>query len=222
MIYVSGAERPPELRALGPTSNLPEEFGVDFMWATPTGMVGFQRKAFPGDLLASLNDGRLGKELAQMKALTVAGLILEGRPMFSEWGDLLFSYGSMTQAQIVNLQYSLMVNHGLVLLWTETPAETAKTLQTLYAYSSIGKESSLMKRVDKSKWGKSDAQDFATFLVESVPGVGHDKARKIVRAYGGGLPVKWHGTREKLLEIDGIGPKTADSIIAAFGGLADA
>lgn len=220
MIFVSGAERPPELRSLGPSSNLPEDYGVDFLWTTPTGMVGFQRKAFPGDLLASLNDGRLGKELIQMQALEVKGIVLEGMPMFTEHGALLFNYGNLTRANLWNLEYSLQANHGLVLFWTDTPAETASLLQQLYAYTQKGEASKLMQRSDK-RWARVGNRSFAVYLLESVPGVGHQKAQAVVDFFEGTLPIEWKGTVRELMKVEGIGRKTAEAIVAAFGGKGD-
>lgn len=217
MIFVSGAERPKPLVDLGPSSNLPEDYGVDFMWATPNGLVGFQRKAFPSDLLASLNDGRLGKELIQMQALDVKGIILEGVPIFTGDGALIWNYGNMTQANLWNLCYSLQANHGLVLFWTEDPAQTARLIQQIFAYTQKGEASKLMARGEK-RWARLDNRAFAVYLLESVPGVGHTRATAIVDFFEGALPIEWKGTVKELMKVDGIGAKTAQTIVTAFGG----
>jgi len=67
---------PMTLKALGTVSLVPEDYGSDFLWASPVfGLVGVQRKE-ASDFVASVMDGRLDKELAQMKQL---GLSRHGR-----------------------------------------------------------------------------------------------------------------------------------------------
>ena len=220
-IHVSGAE-PAVLRRLGLSSNLSEEFGVDFMWASPLGMVGVQRKTFPQDFLSSLRDGRLGKELVQMKDLDVRVLVLEGTPLFTERGDLIFDYGNMSIAGLTNIQFSLQVNHALALLWSADLTDTARIIRTLFDYTQQGKRSGLTARsFGQKRWGDVNSAEFAVYLIESVPGVGHGKAVDIVKALGGTLPITWTGTRQQLLNVDGIGPKTADAILRAFGGTSE-
>lgn len=217
MILVSGAE-PSQFHHLGPLSNATEQYGVDFLWATPSGLVGVQRKAFPSDLLASLDDGRLGKELAQMADLSKRVVILEGQPMFTDEGDLMFSYGSMTARALNNIEFSLQANHGVTVFWTNDHAHTAQRIEWLHDYTVENKPSSLMARSGKSGWGDPGTPGFAVYMLECVPGVGHKKAQAVVEAFGGKLPVKWTGERSELLKVPGIGPKNADAIIKAFGG----
>ena len=63
---------------LGKTSGKPEQYGVDFMWMSHGFWYGVQRKQYPNDLEASLNDGRLQKELGQITQLEQAFFVLEG------------------------------------------------------------------------------------------------------------------------------------------------
>lgn len=218
MIYVSGAE-PPELRILGTSSNLPETFGADFLFASNAfGMVGIQRKRFPEDLVASMNDGRLGKELIQLQALDVRLLILEGVPLFTDRGDLIFDYSNMTKQSLLALQMSLIAHHRVVPLWTQSIEDTVQTIQTIYDYcAKATSSSSLTGRVRKMKWGDGTAREFAVFFAEGIPGIGRTRAEALVEKFGG-LPIQLTVTRDQLLEVEGIGPKAADSIIRALGG----
>lgn len=220
MIFVSPAERHRAFADLGINAPQPEQMGVDFLWAVSSGWVGFQRKKFPGDLLASINDKRLAKELQQMQSLEVKGIILEGEPIFTSHGTLLFSYGNMTYTQLVSLQYSLQVNHGLVLLWTKDEWETAEVVKSLYAYTLQGKPSKLAERGKPriAGWGLSTSEAFAVYLLESVPGVGHQRAKDIVKHLGVPLPLHWTGDKSVLLSVPGVGPKTVEAIMEAFNG----
>jgi ERCC4-type nuclease len=217
MIYVSGAERDPAFLELGERTNLPEEYGADFMWGSPLGLVGVQRKAFPADLLASLRDGRLGKEIKQMQELSVRYLLLEGPPYFSESGQLMYDYGHMNIQSLTNIEFSMLLNHGIGVKWTQNQKDTARVVRTLYEYTQRAEPSNLTARTDR-RYGDLSSKDFAVFMVEIVPGVGFRKATAIVEGLGGTLPIRWEGTREELLKIPGIGPKIADAVLRAFGG----
>lgn len=216
MIYVSGAE-PAELRVMGESSNAPEAFGADFMFASDAfGMVGIQRKKFPEDLVASMNDGRLGKELIQLQALDVRILIFEGVPMFTDRGDLIYDYANMTKRSLINMQTSLVAHHGVTPWWTVSISDTFNTVMSIYDYcQKATSSSSLTGRVRKMKWGDGTAKEFAVFMAEGIPGIGRTRAEALVKKFGG-LPVALTATREELLEVEGIGPKAADSIMRAF------
>src|SRR5512139_620381 len=84
---------PAALRALGTVKLTPERFGVDIMWgSTVTGLCGIQRKEI-SDFFASMTDGRLAKERAQMQGLDLRVLVIEGRPMWTTEGVLVSRFG---------------------------------------------------------------------------------------------------------------------------------
>jgi ERCC4-type nuclease len=141
--------------------------------------------------------------------------------MFTEGGELIFEYGSMNKAALINVQLSLQMNHGCVVIWTTDLADTAKTILTLYEYTQRESGPSSLTARNGQRWGDLSSEAFSAFLIESVPGVGPNNAQAIVTALGGSLPISWHGTREELLKIPGIGPSTADNILKAFGGNAE-
>src|SRR5688572_29969153 len=102
---VSAAE-PKSLQGLGTYSPLPEQYGCDFLIPCPVGMVGVQRKEIH-DLIASRGDGRLVRELAQMKQLDIAVLLVEGRLKWTSDGKLLSSRTSWTRPQHLGLLFSV-------------------------------------------------------------------------------------------------------------------
>ena len=75
---------PKQLRDLGTTSSIPENHGADFLIVAQKRRIGVQRKQFPGDLLASLNDGRLYNQIPHLSELDHALLIVEGH---GRWTD---------------------------------------------------------------------------------------------------------------------------------------
>jgi ERCC4-type nuclease len=218
LILVSGAE-PPELRMLGQSTNATEDLGVDFMFTSPAfGVVGIQRKAFPGDLLSSMADGRLGKELIQMGPLDLRILLVEGVPIFTDRGDLIYDYGRMNKKSLISFQMSLLAHHGVFTLWTQSLTDTTKVIPMIYEYcQNASSSSSLTARTRKQRWGDGGSMEYARFMAEGIPGLGRKRAQALVDKFNG-LPIRLTATREELLEIEGIGPKMADSIIRALGG----
>ena len=66
LMFISPTE-PKRLGDTGVVSLTPEEYGVDVLFQTELGLVGVQRKVFPGEFLASVHEGWINKEDAQMR-----------------------------------------------------------------------------------------------------------------------------------------------------------
>src|SRR3974390_1283048 len=124
-MLVSPSE-PPELRALGPTSTLCEQRGVDFLFASTLGPVGVQRKEI-SDLLASVYDGRLAREVAQMAALPYKVVLCEGETRWTTDGFLLSTNRGWTRSQHDGLLWSLQL-HGCWLASTSDLDDTVAWL----------------------------------------------------------------------------------------------
>ena len=80
------------LKKLGRVSSTPEKHGSDYLFLSGAGLVGVQRKEVK-DWVASCFDGRLAKELRQMRTLDLAVVVVEGKMVWSETGTLLSGWG---------------------------------------------------------------------------------------------------------------------------------
>lgn len=196
-------------------SSLCEQRGSDFLFSVPDlGFVGIQRKAIP-DLVASLRDGRLAKELGQMEHLAMKVIILEGREAWTRDGESLLVNG-WSETQQTGILFSLFLKNFLVLK-TADPHATMKSISQLQKYLSKGSHSSLDRRPKAvGTWGKSDSREFACHVLQSFPGVGPDLARRIYDRFG--LPIRWTIDVLELQQLDGIGAKKAATIISALEG----
>jgi len=76
MIFVSPAE-PSAIRTHFEVSSVCEQHGADFMFSSPHGMIGVQRKEVR-DLVASIRDDRIAREIGQSRQLAQLVLIVEG------------------------------------------------------------------------------------------------------------------------------------------------
>jgi ERCC4-type nuclease len=206
-VLVSPAE-PAKLRELGSVSSRPEKYGVDFMFVAQAQWCGIQRKEI-ADLVASIYDGRLAKEIGQMKQLARAALVVEGSVKFTMDGNLMLSgFGQgMTKKQFRGILWSIQ-GRGIWVDRTDNMGETAETVRWMADYLSKQKHGSLETRPGPTAvWGKPDNDDYARHLVMGLPGVGSELAARIVDKFG--VPFGWRIQPEDLVTIPGIGKKKA-------------
>lgn len=198
---------PASLRALGTTSSTPEQLGVDFAWTANNGdLCGIQRKELK-DLLASVRDGRIAREIAQMRQLAYKALIVEGRQMFSSDGVLLLRHESerWTQESLWALSMSIQAE-GLAVFQTQDTQATARCVATVVSYSNKPTHRALRTRpkAPKDRWGDRTNAQWGAWVLQAWDGVGPDVAAAIV-AFFAGLPLRWTVTEAQLREVPGVG-----------------
>lgn len=208
-MLVSPTEPQKAVRQLGQISSTPEKYGVDFMWISKVGSVGVQRKAIT-DLIASVHDGRLGKELVQMEQLDIGVVIIEGSLRWTENGTLVTN-AMWSQAQHQGLLFSIMYRS----YWTLHTASLEDTIQSLSRLEAwTNKESHGSLRATRPKpqglWGQPNSRDWGVHVLQSLPGCGGGTAERIYDQYG--LPLKWTVSKHDLLEVKGIGTKKAQML----------
>ena len=213
-LRVAGSE-PDLLRRLGAATNETEEFGVDFLWVGHNGTLwGAQRKTI-SDLIASLHDGRLQMELQQAQRLDFGFFIIEGRPKWTTEGKLAGGYGPEFTLKMFNgLMMTIQLKTKFVVFETGSITETAELVQWMEAYSEKEEHLSLFRRPKmQSMWGTADAEDYQSYLLQSIPGVGLKTAMAIIKELG--FPLQLRVTKRDLLTVPGVGETTADAIIKA-------
>lgn len=214
-MLVSPAE-PERLRTVGKVSSLPEQWGCDFLFPANGQWIGIQRKTIP-DLIASVQDGRLAKEVAQIKRVDVAILIIEGQVKWTVEGNMVIgsNFGqSWTRKQFKGVLWSVRLK-GIWVEFSDGIQETIQTLAWLESWFLKSQHRSLDRRPGPSSvWGKLADRDYARHLVMGLPGVGPELADRIVDRFG--VPFAWKLTEKELTEIEGIGKVKARSIYAAL------
>ncbi len=207
---------PPEIKRLGAISPKPEKYGVDILWFANRLKIGVQRKRFPDDFLASLYDDRIYKELAQMRSLDRAMLIVEGFGKWTNDGHLL-DQRKFTKAQMFNLINTITFEFGVIVNRVRDMPETIQAIHAFYAWSEKTKHRSLTVRSNPAgKWGTPTSREWGLHLLQSFEGIGPDLAGKILDHFGK-VPMRWEVTEKELIEVQGVGKVTAKKLREALG-----
>lgn len=224
-LFVSSTERPTFYSHLPKhtPSTLPERFGCDVAWNVEEDWWGVQRKEV-ADFIASVQDGRLAKEVGQMKQTVMPHVVVEGDVRFTNEGVLIWNnWGAkdVTKKQWQGMVWSLQ-RAGVAVTYARTARDTAATVVSLIEWSSKDRHSSMARRPGPvGKWGKADSREFGEHLLMGLPGVGPELATRIWDAFGC-VPWQWTVTEAQLLAIEGIGKVKARQILDAFGVMATA
>lgn len=208
MILVSPAERIDVLRTLGPSSQVAEHYGADFLIITRQATVAVQRKEFPGDLLSSLADGRLSASLRALTQAPIRLLVLEGRPAWTDSGVLVGWRGQQfNRRQLRSLLMSAAVELGVSAVWTDSPVDTADYIRTVETWAEKPEHQSLFRRpgAPHDDYGReAQGRDRAAWILQGFPGVGYGLATKLFDHFGR-LPLRWTVTERELAAVPGVG-----------------
>lgn len=223
-MFVSGAE-PSLFHDLGVVSNLPEDYGADFLWESKMGLVGVQRKQFPGDFLASIHDGRLNKEYLQMQGLDVRVLVLEGKGNWTTDGKLVEQWGRNDQqrrrlwdkTQHRNYLASVQIFKGVVIEQTDRMSDTVEFITKFHEWTNKDEHMGLEVRPAAQAanyWANISNRDFQRYWLQSLPFIGPKLGDRILDTLG--LIFELKVTYEELLTVRGIGPGRAQKIMDVF------
>lgn len=216
-MLVSPAE-PKDLWDLGTISPKPEKLGMDFLLMSHgLGPVGVQRKEL-SDLVSSVHDGRLAKEMAQGAALGVKVLLVEGRARWTRDGNLMSPYGTWTRSQHDGVLWSAQL-HGWWTANTETMSETREWLGRFQRWCLKKTHNGVVSRpgAKTGMWGTRGSKEWAVHLLMGFESLGVERAEGIVEMFGG-PPLAWTVGADDLEQVDGIGPVTARKLIEALDG----
>jgi ERCC4-type nuclease len=187
MILISPSE-PAELReALAAASSpLCEEKGADILAPTGKGLLGIQRKEVPSDFLASLEDGRLAKELPLLsRGVDFPVLLLEGVLIY-DTDDCLRVGGRPTRYKrlaIRRLLRSVFCSHGIYVEHSVGLSETPTVVKELIDYFGHDHTSLLTRPKLHGLWGKPTANEQICYFYQGVPGIGVVLAQSLARIF---------------------------------------
>lgn len=205
------------------SSQLCEKRGVDFLWRAQGKWWGVQRKELH-DLLASFDDGRLSKEIAQIAAVGIElpTLVVEGRIQVDNEGNVATSgWGRGITLEQLRRRELTMALRGVTVLHTANTADTAEMVVTMYLWSQQASHTTGATRPGpKGAWGDPTTREYQEHLLQGLPDVGPKLAAAIVEHFGR-CPLVLDVGEKDLREVPGIGKVTAARIVrTAPGGAA--
>jgi ERCC4-type nuclease len=211
-VLVSPSEH--RLKGLGKVSSQPEKFGCDFLFVGAGGLVGVQRKEVK-DLVASLHDGRLAKELGQMKGLAQGIVLIEGEVRWTNSGTILGLRTSFTRTQLYGVVFSIQ-SGGVWVITTGGLEETRQVLPLVESWLRKQRHGSLSGRPNpQGDWGHVGSRDWGVHLLQSFNGIGFEVAGRIYDHFGG-VPLAWTVGEDKLMEVRGVGKGRAEVLVNAL------
>lgn len=219
-MFVSPSE-PAIFKTIGSSNPLPEQYGVDFLWQSELGLVGVQRKQFPSDFLASVHDGRLNREYAQMKDLDLAVLMLEGAARWTTEGHLIRDRNDKrngwSRTQHRNYLQSVQMR-GIHVSHTDSLADSVSYLSDLQVWTDKPNHDGLDTRpaATGSGWGRVTNRDYQRYLLQGLPGIGVTQANRILDTLG--FPFRLTVGVKEFMSVPGIGKKKAEQLVRVFHG----
>ena len=179
---------PKLLRDAGKVGMLPEQFGADILifphesWG---GYLGVQRKELQ-DLLASLADGRLGKQMMQLKGCAQSLLLIEGKMRWDSNGNLTGTRGmNLTWEAWLGLTWTMRLTVGAWIDFTDSLQKTVDYCLELEQWAKKENHRSLHTRPGPAKrWGVAGARDWERHLLMGFDGIGPELADRILDTVG--------------------------------------
>ncbi len=178
----------------------------------------------PADLIASVRDGRLYKQLESMKDAAIRFILIEGEWSHDGGHTVAEAPHSWMWDQFDNLLASIQAE-GVVVLHSPSEKYTARRLAAFYEYT--GKEEhGSWKNLEraKPKASRSKLFDAQVAMLMSLPGCGQKKAEGLVKEYGltdslGITDLDMAVSRWRAMK--GIGPKLSEKWRSFLEGMAD-
>ena len=154
------------------------------------------------DFLNSLTDGRLFKQLAELKENFASPvLIIEGNSLFN-------NNRKIHPNAIRGALASIAVDYTMPILWTASQLETAEMLFSIAKREQLDSKKSIAIRGKKKFRSENQEQ---LFLLSGLPGISTEKAKNLLKHFG--TPEKvFSASEEQLQEAEGIGKEMAKKI----------
>lgn len=200
---------PESLKALGKVSSMPETYGADILMISEGKMLGIQRKLFPDDLLASIEDDRLLTQLPKLAQISSI-LAIVGEGMWSDDDMLIHDYHSISRRRLMSLLLSIRFQFGIHIEYFEDDTHLFKWLIWVEEWWHKRKHTSLLTRRDKGAkqaWGVNPDEMLQLTILQSFPSVGPSTAKSIISKFGG-VPLQWTVTEKEMQSVKGIGAGT--------------
>lgn len=168
-----------------------------------SGKVGVELKKVP-DFVASIIDGRILDQVRDLKnSFPKAVLIIEGE-------EDIYSVRKVHANAIRGMLASIVLDFQVPVLYTKNPQDTAGLLAVM-AKREQGKEIDFSLHALKPK----SIREQQEFIVSAFPNIGAQTSRLLLEHFGS-IKNLVNASEEQLLELKGVGEKTAQMLVKMF------
>lgn len=203
-------------------SSIPETKGADILIYSDAGLMGLQRKAIPHDFLDSFTDGRLARALALMKQRCAFQRVV-GEGKFRYYPDKTVDLGRykggkriptrFTKSHVKGMINDIELVHGVLIDWTEGVEDTVLYLRCMRKFLDDKTHVGLYRRPKaQGLWNVPTGKDIELWILQSFPGIGPTTADKIIKFFGGVVPMRWACSVDDLCMVPGISRSKAEEL----------
>ena len=197
--------------------------GYDFRLYTNLAIVGVERKKVPGDLVSSIEDGRLGKEiLAMREECQVMVILLHGVIRYNANGTLKLGKRTSyrwTDKGIRNIRRTLEFVEGCYIEYAKNDIELVKVMNELQDYLNEKDHYSTKGRSPiRSDWIKPTYYERVRYFYDGFPGVAVIGAKKLVDSFPHPMDL-YQASIEEIMEVPRIGRTLATGIFNFLRGI---
>ena len=197
--------------------------GFDMMLYTEAGKVGIERKKVPGDLISSIEDGRLGREILAMREECQIKIILfHGIMRYNENGTLKLGKRTSyrwTDKGIRNLRRTLEFVEGCYIEYARNNEELVKVVNEIQAYLDEDSHLSTKGRSPiRTDWIKPTREERIRYFYDGLPGVAVVGATKLAQKFPNPMDL-YQASPEQIAEIPRFGKNTALKIFNFLRGI---
>ncbi len=164
--------------------------------------IGIERKTVD-DFLTSFFNQRLFGQLEKLTSTFEKPLlIIEGDP------SMLFESRNVHPNSIHGVLSAIALDYGVPILWSHAPKVTASQVYWIAYREQVKKSDKLQARVCKRNRNPTEHQEF---IVSGLPSINSKLSKRLLEQFGTVRKI-FSAKEERLMKVEGIGKKKANSI----------
>jgi len=197
--------------------------GWDITLLTNSGKVGIERKQCPGDLLSSVDDGRLNREiLAMREECTISIVLLHGIIRYNKNDTVKLGKRTSyhwTRKGINNLLRTIQYVEGCYLEHARNSTELVQVVHDLQVYFDRKEHNSLKGRPRiQTNWLVPSRDERIVYFYSGLPGLGITGARRLYERFRSPMQL-YSASVEEILEVPRFGRALATGIYNFLRGI---